>query len=414
MSSSRALRLGSLALSALCLALLVTTSAAPAAGLDAPQYAAEASAPLPELSWGRHRSYVDAGGEFRPDDPLTRGELAGFIARLLGGAAAPGEYFPDAPEGSEHGEAMAVLRALGLMEPDGDGLGRPDEPVGLASLRELLGRLTGGARRRAVSLAYTPDSYVTRAQAVGEINRALGRSADIQAAEDYVFPLFDDVPYGHPAYYELLEAAVEHSPRLAGGEVWAWSEDPGYATGFNLRGTELYYIDPATLEPLRGGYVGELYFGEDGAYTSGDDALDAYVQEALAGLLEPGMTRWEALRAAYDYTRDSFSYLRRNYYLFRETGWAHDEAMTMFETGRGNCYCYAAVFYYLARQLGYNCIIISGRVGTDGDPHGWVEMQLDGRWQIFDPELEMAWREKGRDFDFFDMNRSRAPWPYTK
>ena len=31
-----------------------------------------------------------------------------------------------------------------------------------------------------------------------------------------------------------------------------------------------------------------------------------------------------------------------------------------------------------------------------------------------DPELEMAWREKGRDFDFFDMNRSRAPWPYTK
>lgn len=131
MSSSRALRLGSLALSALCLALLVTTSAAPAAGLDAPQYAEEASAPLPELSWGRHRSYVDAGGEFRPDDPLTRGELAGFISRLLGGAAAPGEYFPDAPEGSEHGEAMAVLRALGLMEPDGDGLGRPDEPVGL-------------------------------------------------------------------------------------------------------------------------------------------------------------------------------------------------------------------------------------------------------------------------------------------
>ena len=80
MSSSRALRLGSLALSALCLALLVTTSAAPAAGLDAPQSAAEASAPLPELSWGRHRSYVDAGGEFRPDDLLTRGELAGFIA----------------------------------------------------------------------------------------------------------------------------------------------------------------------------------------------------------------------------------------------------------------------------------------------------------------------------------------------
>ena len=56
MSSSRALRLGSLALSALCLALLVTTSAAPAAGRAALQSAAEAAAPPPELSWGRHGS----------------------------------------------------------------------------------------------------------------------------------------------------------------------------------------------------------------------------------------------------------------------------------------------------------------------------------------------------------------------
>lgn len=111
----------------------------------------------------------------------------------------------------------------------------------------------------------------------------------------------------------------------------------------------------------------------------------------MAGLLEPGMTRWEALRAAYDYTRDSFSYLRRNYYLFRETGWAHDEAMTMFETGRGNCYCYAAVFYYLARQLGYNCIIISGRVGTDGDPHGWVECSSTAAGRYSTP----SWRWPG-------------------
>ena len=86
----------------------------------------------------------------------------------------------------------------------------------------------------------------------------------------------------------------------------------------------------------------------------------------------------------------------------------------MFETGRGNCYCYAAAFYYLARQLGYDVTIISGRVGSDGDPHGWVELEMDGVWRIFDPELEMAWEAKGRDFDFFCMTRAQAPWPYTK
>ncbi len=411
MSSKRALRLTALALAALCLALAVTGSAAP------PREAGTAPAqapdiPLPELRGSLHRSYIDAGGEFRPGDALTRGELAGFIFRLLGDAAVPGEYFPDAPEGSEYGEAMAALRALGLMEADEEGLGRPDEPVSASGLYGLLGRLTGGGAR-ALTLSVSSTASVSRAQAVAAINRALGRSADREAAEDYL-ALFDDVPYGHPAYYDLLEAATEHSALSGAGELWTWSEDPGYEPGFNLYGTELYYIDPATLTPLRDGYVGELYFGADGAYTSGDELLDGYVREALSGLLEPGMTRWEALRAAYDYTRDSFSYLRRNYYLFRETGWAHDEAITMFETGRGNCYCYAAVFYYLARQLGYNCTIISGRVGSDGDPHGWVEMLIDGRWHIFDPELEMAWRERGRDFDFFDMTYSEVPWPYTK
>lgn len=413
MSNRRVLRLSVLALSALCLALLVTGSAVPPAE-PAISAAATPSPPLPDLRSQTHRSYIDSGGEFRPDDALTRGELALFVFRLLGGAAAPGEYFPDAPEGSVYGEAMAAARALGLMEPDAEGLGHPESAVSSSEFRELLSALTGTAPAASVLSSGAAARPVGRAEAVAAINRALGRSADPEAADKYALPLFTDVPYGHPAYYELLEAATEHTTLGGAEEVWLWSEDTGCSPGFNLFGTELYYVDPSTLKPLRGGCVGELYFGADGAYTSGDELLDSHVRSALSGIIEPGMTRWEALRAAYDYTRDSFSYLRRNYYLFRETGWAHDEAMTMFETGRGNCYCYAAVFYYLARQLGYNCTIISGRVGTDGDPHGWVEMQIDGRWHIFDPELEMAWREKGRDFDFFNMSYSAVPWPYTK
>ena len=414
MSSKRALRGAALCLAALCLALLVTGSAAPDGSTAAAGNSSEAQvlrAPLPDTGGAMHYAYIDAGGDFRPDEVITRGELAEFIDRALG-SLEPGEYFPDAPEGIEYGKSMAALRAVGLLKPDGEGLGRPDGAVQLGELIQLLGALSGtGARAQTLS----SGGAVTRAQAVKLINRALGRSADAAAADGALFPLFDDVPYGHPAYYDVFEAATEHTASpSAGGETYTWYERQSFSPGFNLLGTELYYADPETLEPLRDGYAGELYFGPDGRYASGDAVLDGYVKDVLAELLEPGMTRWEALREAYDYTRDSFTYLRRNYYLFRETGWAHDEAITMFETGRGNCYCYAAVFYYLARQLGYNCTIISGRVGTDGDPHGWVEMRLDGYWRIFDPELEMAWGERGIDYDFFNMSYAAVPWPYTK
>ena len=408
MSSKRALRGAALCLAALCLALLVTGSAAPAADAGRSASGSELrSVAMPEGPGALHRAYIDAGGEFRPDELLTRGELAQFIYRAYGPLEL-GEFFADAPEGSEYGRALSALGALGLLRADSGGNVRPDEPVALRETVAVLSALTG---REAAALPLSGGAGVTRAEGVALVNRALGRSPDVEAASQWLTPLFDDVPWGHPAYFELREAAVGHT---AAGGRWLDYERELPAAGFNLVGTELYYADPATLEPLRGGYVGSLYFGADGRYTSGDELLDGYVKDILAELLEPGMGRWEALRAAYEHTRDSYSYLRRNYYLFRETGWEHDEALTMFETGRGNCYCYAAAFYYLARQLGYDMTIISGRVGSDGDPHGWVELEMDGVWRIFDPELEMAWEAKGRDFDFFCMTRAQAPWPYTK
>jgi len=86
----------------------------------------------------------------------------------------------------------------------------------------------------------------------------------------------------------------------------------------------------------------------------------------------------------------------------------------MFETRQGNCYCYASVFYYLARQLGYNDRPIAGVVGTRRSPHGWVEIDFGGVTYIFDTELEMAYRLKGAYYNFFQMPYSAVPWPYVK
>lgn len=160
-----------------------------------------------------------------------------------------------------------------------------------------------------------------------------------------------------------------------------------------------------------------LSFGADGRFTSGSAELDALVAGVLAPICEAGGSREELLRAAYVYVRDSFSYLRRNYYALGEDGWQVDEALTMFRTGRGNCYCYAAAFWALARGLGFDARAVSGTVGYARSPHGWVYMRgEDGGRVVYDVELEMAYRYERHiaDADFYalsgyELNR----WQYV-
>lgn len=63
-------------------------------------------------------------------------------------------------------------------------------------------------------------------------------------------------------------------------------------------------------------------------------------------------------------------------------------AIKAFSEHRGNCYCYAAAFYYLAKNLGYNAEYVEGRVTAVGGgytPHGWVV--INGAY-ICDPEAQ--------------------------
>lgn len=63
-------------------------------------------------------------------------------------------------------------------------------------------------------------------------------------------------------------------------------------------------------------------------------------------------------------------------------------AIKAFSEHRGNCYCYAAAFYYLAKYLGYNAQYVEGRVTAASGgytPHGWVV--INGAY-ICDPEAQ--------------------------
>ena len=91
------------------------------------------------------------------------------------------------------------------------------------------------------------------------------------------------------------------------------------------------------------------------------------------------------------------------------------DALRMLETGYGNCYCYASLFWYLSRWIGYDATIYNGTVGVRRSPHSWVEIQLNGRNYIFDTELEMAYRRKKRfDINLYKFYDAGNSWNYRR
>ncbi len=68
----------------------------------------------------------------------------------------------------------------------------------------------------------------------------------------------------------------------------------------------------------------------------------------------------------------------------------------MIDMHKGNCYSFAALYYYLAKQIGYDAQAVIGTVGHNYAPHGWVEIVIDGTTYLFDTEMDMAYRLRGQ------------------
>jgi len=134
-----------------------------------------------------------------------------------------------------------------------------------------------------------------------------------------------------------------------------------------------------------------MHFGPDGRHTSGSEELDVMVREIVANVVDPAAEHEEQLRSVYNYVRDNFVYLRRNYYAMGEKGWEIEEATYFLDTHYGNCYTFAAGMWALARGVGYDANAISGLTGEQNAQHGWIDIELeDGVRYFFDVELEYA------------------------
>ena len=187
-----------------------------------------------------------------------------------------------------------------------------------------------------------------------------------------------------------------------------------YAKGLHEIDGGMYYVKEDGSF-LTNSAVEYLTFDANGRYTSGNATLDSYVDQALAACTNSGMTEAQKLRAAYLYVRDHGAYLARPHQARGTTAWAEESALFMFEHKKGNCYCFAGQFLYMARRLGYNAYVVSGGVGRKDSDHAWVMICENGVPYIYDVELEWGYRA-GRyghaEYNMYKMPLNKTVFSY--
>ena len=187
-----------------------------------------------------------------------------------------------------------------------------------------------------------------------------------------------------------------------------------YAEGLHEIDGGMYYVKEDGSF-LTNSAVGYLTFDANGRYTSGNATLDSYVDQALAACTNSGMTKAQKLRAAYLYVRDHGAYLARPHQARGTTEWAEESALFMFEHKKGNCYCFAGQFLYMARRLGYDAYVVSGGVGRKDSDHAWVMICENGVPYIYDVELEWGYRA-GRyghaEYNMYKMPLNKTVFSY--
>lgn len=210
----------------------------------------------PSGQWetGRHYKYLYGypDGSVRPEGQITRAEAAGLIARLaeldLSNKEKPD--FKDTPS-RWYNSAINVMVAKDLMFGDKNGNFRPNEPITRGEFARALYYIDtkndkvapfedvkGHEFEAAINQAYgngriagypdgsfKPDAYIQRAEAARMLNQYADRGVTLEGMAGVKKDVirFTDINESHWAYYEVMEAANTHDYRRAKGrlnETW--------------------------------------------------------------------------------------------------------------------------------------------------------------------------------------------------
>lgn len=192
-------------------------------------------------------------GTVRPNASITRAEVAMIFYRLLDDDAhakydTTANAFSDVPSGRWYSAAVSTLSAMGVLSGYPDGTFRPDDSITRAELASVCVRffrapeaavdafsdISGHWARNAINAAvqlgivsgypdgtFQPENNITRAETIQMVNNVLGRRPD----KDHLLPgmvTFSDNLNTSKWYYAAIqEAANGHDYEIVGGtEHW--------------------------------------------------------------------------------------------------------------------------------------------------------------------------------------------------
>ncbi len=395
------------------------------------------------LETEKHIKYMDGSdGNFYPEKALTRAEACQILYTLLKQKEMPTKTFEDVSSDSWYANAVTTLATMGIVEGYGQNF-EPNREMTRAEFLTILGKIypsdgtiltfsdvasdnwaikpiSNAAQRGWINPAEAvrPDESIKREEAAVILNRVLGRAGDknsIDNTEGRIREFFDVAPT-HYAYYDILEASVVHDyQKTEAGEVWTeFQKVPlNIAPGLYSKNGTLFYVEE-NGSLARNKTIGNFAFDENGLYTTNYQTLDRQLSEIVRTQTNEEMTQEQKLRALYNYVRDDYRYLKRPFVQKGQVGWEAEYAEPMIEMHKGNCYSFAALYYYLAKQVGYDAHAVIGTVGHNHAPHGWVEISMDGTTYLFDTEMDMAYRLRGTYYDLYKKTYSNAPFIYVK
>ncbi|WP_236336639.1 cadherin-like beta sandwich domain-containing protein [Paenibacillus auburnensis] len=213
------------------------------------QYLASAEAAQQQLAG--HKAFINGftDGTFKPDHSITRAEMAAILARNLGydpSAPLAASSFPDVKDSHWAKGVIEFVKAAGLMQGNDKGQFLPDAPITRGEIAAIASRfkkldtaaVTSSGFKDADSHwaakeiaaaskaniingygdgTYRPTGNLTRAEAVKIVNRLFGRGP----LYGVTTPTWPDVPVTNWAYNEIEEASIDHTftVRNEGGET---------------------------------------------------------------------------------------------------------------------------------------------------------------------------------------------------
>ena len=207
-----------------------------------------------EMEIGRHYKYLYGYVDktVRPEGMITRSEAAALIARLaeLDMTDKTKPNFKDTPS-AWYNSAINIMVKKDLMFGDKNGNFRPNEPITRGEFARALyyidkkndkvapfADVKGHEFEAAINQAYgndriagypdgtfKPNAYIQRAEAARILNQYANRNVNIPGMEGVKKDLirFTDINENHWAYCEIMEAANSHEyQRAKGSQVETW------------------------------------------------------------------------------------------------------------------------------------------------------------------------------------------------